>query len=307
MRLKTIYRILKEVQPIVANIKAEKINSNGDCKIENWTAMLDVVKKIKNIELFKDFVKRLFDISPIFAENTPTIKLTASLTNSFGSWLNELKTKINIIIELCESIGYAENEGDFEVKLPETNDLNEFVENVKDFNKALQLCPFIRANDTEIKLIKTDIGSTWLEFAIKGVEVTAVLTALGYVAQSALKIKSMYLTCEQQKEAIRGAQIKNDLAENITKMYKDMIDVVAANEIKKIEEKLDKPLTPEERNSAEKSLDILGKLMSKGLEIYAALDSPPEIKSIFPEEKEQKFLPTVVKMLSAKSDDTDSC
>lgn len=301
--MKSIYKILKDIEPTINNIKPEKVGNSNEFNIPNWNNVLNALEQIKHLEIFKNAAQELFNISPIFGEKNQKIRINSSLYNKFIIWLSNIKDRTRTIIELCESIGYGEGESSFEVKLPETNDLDEFVYNINHLNNVIRLCPFIKTEDSEIKLIKTDIGSTWLEFLIEGTQMIAALTALGYFTQSALKIKSMYLTCELQKEAVRGAQIKNDLAENITKIHKDIIKAAAANEVKLLEEKLEKPLKPEERNSAEKSLDMLGNLMSKGLEIYATLDSPPEAKDIFPSSAEQKSLPISPQMLTDKIDD----
>ncbi len=303
MRLKNIYRILKEVEPIISNKTAKKLNS-GNYIIEDWKEVLFIIARLKNIELFKDVGQKLFEISPIFGENVENLKLTPSQAGEFNSWKQKIKRQIDTIIELCESIGYGQNEGSFEVKLPETNDFKEFSSNVNNLNRALQICPFIKTEDSNINLVKTDIGSTWLEFVIISTNVISILTALGYFVQSAIKIKSMYLTCEQQKELIRGVQIRNNLADKITDLYKDMIQATASKEVKELEEKLERPLEPEERNSAEKSLEILGKLMSKGLEIYATLDAPQEIKDIFPSMEQQKLLPDEIKLISENSSES---
>lgn len=304
MRLKNIYKTLKEIEPIIKDI-SHASTSNGSYEVRNWNTLLKVLDQIRHIEIFESAAQELFAISPIFGENVATIRLTETLYSRYSQWLRNLKNKIEIIIELCESLGYDKSESGFEVKLPETNDLGEFASNVDNLNKAIQLCPFIKEKDADIRLVKTDIGSTWLEFAIIGAQVATVLTALGYFAKSALKIKSMYITCEQQKEAVKGAQIKNNLADEITNLYKDIIKATAVNEVKNLEEKLNKPLNPEDRTSAEKSLEILGKLMSKGLEIYATLDSPPEAKDVFPTADEQKLLPGILKLLPSSTNEDE--
>lgn len=298
MRLKNIYRILKDFEPIINNIKADKIGNTSEYSIKDWESVLEGLGKIKEIEIFKDVRQAIFDVSPVFSESTKTIKITATQVNVFNKWLNELRQKINAIIELCESLGYGKGDSSFEVKLPETNDLKEFSTDINELNKIFQICPFTRGEDSQIELSKTDIGSTWLEFLIKGIGVIPILTALGYVVQSALKIKSMYLTCEQQKELVRGSQIRNNLADDITELYQDMIKSASCNEVKRIEEKLDMALNPEERVSAEKSIKMLGELMSKGLEVYATLESPQEAQNVFPTVKEQKEMKAPPKMLN---------
>lgn len=303
MRLKNIYRTLKEVESVIIELEPESISQSNDFNIKNWDKMLEAIEKIKNIEVFKSVGQDIFKISPIFGEKNQTLRITNKLVQAFINWLEEIKTKVVVTIELCESLGYGENQGSFEVKLPETKDLEEFASNINNLNKSIQLCPFIKVDDNDIRLTKTDIGSTWLEFAFTGAKVITALTALGYFAQSALKIKSMYLTCEQQKEAVRGAQTKNDLAEEITNVYKNMIKATSANEVKDLEEKTGMPLEPEERNSAEKSLEMLGKLMSKGLEIYATLDSPEEAKDVFPNMQEQNLISGILKTLPEKKQD----
>lgn len=45
------------------------------------------------------------------------------------------------------------------------------------------------------------------------------------------------------------------------------------SEVEEIENSTDKTLSAKEKNNASKSLEILGDLMHKGLEIYATLDA----------------------------------
>lgn len=301
MRLKNIYNILKEVEPVFMGFKTVKIPNSDIYTISEWTQIIEAIEKINNIDLFKVHVKELFNITPIFGDKSQELKISSSQHTSLVGWIAKTQNMVKTSIALCESVGYDFNDTGFEIKLPETSIFDDFSSNIGELNRVIKLCPFIRSEDSQISLQKTDIGSTWLVFTIIGASVL-VLKSLGAFAQSALKIKSMYQTCELQKEAVRGARVKNDLAQEITDTYIKIIKATASKEVEELEIKLEKTLSEEERTGAEISLDILGKLMSKGLEIYAALDASQEAKDVFPNIDDQKLLPEMIKLLTGKAD-----
>lgn len=57
-----------------------------------------------------------------------------------------------------------------------------------------------------------------------------------------------------------------------------------------LENELGKLENGEEEDIVGRSLEKLGFWMDKGLQIYSAIDSPDEVKNIFPEQEEVKFL-----------------
>lgn len=300
MRLKNIYNILKEAEPIVTNIKLEKVDNGANYQFGNWEIFLKTIEKLKDVQALKGLIQELHDFSPIFWNSDINLKISREHQGFFNPWRTRLLSTIKVIVELLESVGYDSDDTGFEVKLPETDNFNDFAGNINDLNRVLKMCPFIRIEDSAISLKKTDIGSSWVIFTVIGGP--AILLALAHVVQSAIKIKSMYITCEQQKEAVRGSRIKNDLAENISGLYVEMIKATASKEVEILEDELGRVLSDEERTSAEKSLETLGKLMAKGLEVYASLDAPQEARDVFPSVDAQKSLPEIAKLLTGQAE-----
>lgn len=288
MRLKEYYYICKSNSnlPSLYVIKPVTQAENKEFIITKWNFVYDALLSLKAIPMFSDLISKLFYEIPQASERKSEIKMTLNQKNLFTSTISKLNTKVTTIKELCESMEMDVVPNGFEVKFPVCSDFEEFAKNINDFNQFLKMCPIFHQDDVSLQLKSTDVGSFWLIVAIASGSATIVLSNLARIVDAALIIRSHLMTIEQQKEALRAMKQKNDLMDEITKTYKEVLTAVATTEAEKIRSEIEGEMA-EEPNALSKSIESLGSLLSRGIEIYASIDSDSEIKAVFPPVSQQ--------------------
>lgn len=200
-------------------------------------------------------------------------------------------------------LGFDEDSVGFDVKLPPTNDFDNFTEYINDFQKFVLSCPYLRNDNEKITLKKVDVGSIWICFSVIGVGVagTVLLSNLGKIVDQAIKIKSHILSCKQQEAQLRAMNQKNEVLDKVLEgfdSYKKTLIQQCTDELKS---SIGNVANGEEEEQVRKTLNTLGTLMSKGMEIYASIDTPDEVKDLFPTSDEIKSLNEPIKMLIEES------
>lgn len=303
MRLKNIYILLLKNKNVVLSVKSSS-ESAGTYIISGWPIIIKSLQELKQIKPLQSTIESIYRISPQITSYAQQISLTINQNNEFISQRRHLLDKMVAIIDLCESMNFEENPDGFDIKMPVPKDFIEFADNINQLKRFFQTCPIIKDQDANIELSKTDVGSFWMQFTIIGSAVAMVLKSLAKVAQEALKVRSYYLICERQKEALRTDVTRNDILEDVDKLYEKMIKASLDDSVKNLDDG-DKKLTPEEKEGARQSIETLGKLMSKGLEIYSSIEAPSEIQTLFPEPKDQEKIELTPKLIKDKSESTD--
>lgn len=282
MRLKEIYVTIMEHIDIVEKLDVgTTVPASGTISIPRWNGVREALIKLRNIDCLRADVDEIFYATPFTMEDKPNIVITRDQFDKMKDQKRNLCLRMRAIMELCESVGMDEIEYGFDVKLPPAHDFNAFAQNVSDFNQFLKMCPVLREEDTTVSLASTDVGSIWIVFSVVGVAVPIVLKNFAKVIEAGLRVRSTFLTTKMQEEAYRKAHLKNEILETLTEANRMVIKTLTQQCAEEIQEQRGKN-NPEETNSLAKSIEKLGDLMAKGLEVYAAIDAPEEIKAVFP-------------------------
>ena len=126
-----------------------------------------------------------------------------------------------------------------------------------------------------------DVGSIWLSFVIGGAAIATVINMVAALVDKALIIRSHYLTTKEQVEKVRSLKLENDILERMEKDFetigKRLIETHSEELCKQYDVK-----DPEDLERMKNSLNLLTDWMSKGMEVYASIKSPDEVKSVFP-------------------------
>ena len=210
---------------------------------------------------------------------------------------NELKLQSKAIISLCESLGMDETREGFDIKLPPDISLQELSACAKDLDFIFTKCPILQADGEVISLSSVDIGSIWLTFVVGAGGLAAILRALAALIDKAIVIRSHLLTCKAQEDAARTVGLKNELLEGMVATNKELIKSIEAKASAELSKQYG-VTEPEEQEKLRRSLDMLSGWMSKGMELYAAIGAPDEVKAVFPSVEFQKLPSSTTKMLS---------
>lgn len=323
MRFGEIYRICKDNYGI--------INDNYLQLVDTYRKYVDISKSRDEANLKKynvDLHMELKTLGEIASKTFGDLKclekavdkvypLKSSRPVTIEQEINnvkELLIQLECIIKLYESLRRKKHEIGLDIRIPETDDITEFKKYISELEFVLTKCPFFQIDEANLKFRSVDIGSTWLIIAIASTSASASLIAVSTLLNNivafidkCIGIKSHRLTCEKQEQEIKKSEYdqkkKEQLIETVLEVYK----ISVSNAIRELEDTTGCHMQDgDERGRAEQSLEKLEKLIDKGLQIYASIDSPPETKALFePLEMHYLSIAEELKRIEKKSDDGD--
>lgn len=305
MKIGDIYIQCKKNYPAIKEID---ITKDGDYHqiigVEQGIAACENLKKIECLkEEYDNFMEMITD----FGDGLFTY-IDHNVMLEFEKKKNNLVHAIECIIKLYESTGLKTRKDiGLDIKFPVSNSFTDFRKDIDDLEFVLTKCPFFQDEKESLRLETVDIGSFWLTFSVVGGALVAGSVLLNNIAafvDKCIIIRSHYLTTEKQKVELEKAKIeqkqKNEIIESLDSFYKVMVD----NSINELKEKSKcNNLDGEEYGRAKQSLEKLGKLIDKGLQVYSTIDSPEEVKTLFePLKMSYLSVNNKLKLIEEKSD-----
>lgn len=303
MNFRSTYFVCKHSFEIINQKKYENgeylhLKENGD--------FMKTMNKLSEIKCFKSICENI----PNYAKAS---RIDDQYRNDYSGLLMELKNRLKAIIDLYESMGIdVEEHFALDIHLPETKNITEFKKNIDALEFIFTKCPFLQNENESFQFEGVDLGSTWMRLSVKIATATIVgsmlLNNVAAFVDKCIIIKSHYLTAQQQRIFVENDEIEQKQKEAVLTyidlIYKRQVDAA----IKEMEEVSGhKLIDGEERGRAEQSFEKLEKLLDKGLQIYASIDSPQETKVLF-EPLEMKYISIAdeIKKLTDKTDESNS-
>lgn len=307
MKLYNVYRLCKKYIVLfnVISIKQES-NSSNQC-IKNWTELKNILQILEKVPALKIYANSCIDAIPDTVRHTDEFRLSDDTYREFAKSKNVLLTKMKNIIELYESLN-IENEGcGIDIKFPPCDDLKDYISYLKDIDFIFSQCPFLQCEGELLKFGSVDVGSNWIKLTVATATTCFILTNAASLIDKAIMLRSHYITLQQQEEMLKSYQMKNELAEENVETFNTLRTAAMNIVIKQLEKESGKSLNPEELDKAERSLEKIVLLLDKGCEIYATLDSPDDVQSLFPEIQGNLELPdSIIKYLEDKQDNLEN-
>lgn len=292
MRFGEIYSTCKDIYDCIYENYDIARKANQLLSISNGIETMDLERKIvesisyiehifitfEGNEIFESIILDGVSIKTIFKENPKNV-------NELFNTVEKLVIRIYMIVKVGESVGMKQNELGLDIKMPLTENITDFKKHVDDLEFIFTKCPFFYSDKENLKFKNVDIGSVWLVLAVSGASIAMGSVLLNNIAAFIDKyyiMKSHKLTCEQQKMELEKANMDRKQKEEIHKVLEKIYQISVDNALKDLEkitkiEIKDK----DERDRVEQSFNRLEKLMDKGLQIHAAIDSPKEVKALF--------------------------
>ena len=244
-------------------------------------------------------------IDPLERDNAQP-SLSPKRKERFDIALNELKISLKTIQNLYDSFTIGESYAGIDVKIPKCNSLKEYMDYLKEIEFIFTQCPYLLSKDEEIKFNNVDVGSQWLSFFLISSGTFGILNNLAKLVNKAVAIKSNILFYKQQEEQLEAMRLKNEVGEETIDVFKKMKQTVLNNYVSDLETELGELQDGEERGKVEKTLEKMVMLIDKGVEIYSSIETPNEIKMLFPENKDNPILPDNIVKLLEKKEDTEN-
>lgn len=312
MRIEEVFQICKQYQHDL-KIPMDIIKRYADRQYEIVSSFEDESKVLNKEKMLKKALRQArFAIVGLdkltFLQNDINKVLATDEDNPQEVRVDTYKViydKICGVIEMCEMMGYTidDKEIGFTIKVPTDSNLIELSNCVSDIQLVLSQCPFLIQKDATISLKKVDVGSTWLDFVIVGVEAAALLGVFSKLVDKVLMLWSHIKTIKQQEEMLRSAQLDNELLEMLIRDYEKVSEALITKIIDQLSEK---ELNEEDKSRAKLCLDKLVIWFEKGLEIHDLIKTNKETKLVFPtSEKWAEIQESVLKLLDDKKEDND--
>lgn len=280
-------------------------NRNHDYTIEGWTEAKQSYEIIGEISFLKNDVKQIMDYVPAYVHSDLKPRVSDKVVDNLKRANIQLVAKLDAIIELYESLDNGDAQEGLDVKIPKCDSFKEYIQYMKDIDFIFSQCPFISQTDEEIVFNTVDVGSMWLSFFIKAqAGKHLILSTIVKLSEVAIKIKSNYKVTKMQDEWLETMRQKNDVGQEVIDVFKQMKQKMLDDAVSELEGECGISLeNDEDRDRARRSIDKMAMLIDKGVEIYSAIETPQEIKVMFPFSENAPLLPEgLQKLIEAKEE-----
>jgi hypothetical protein len=191
-----------------------------------------------------------------------------------------------------------EKENTIFVRLPDSTDLKEVTEAMRDFEKLLGQVVYHPKVNGKIVLAGWEKGSLWMEILV-GTAVAA--TVVAHVVKAAAIAYRKILDNKIISAQIEGLQAKAESMDDIKNALKIHLEMLVDAEARQIYaayyKGAEEPDDNEQIERLKHSVKTLAELMNKGAEVQPGLLLPPETKSEFPNMKNLSALTSSIKEL----------
>lgn len=308
MRLYNIYYLCKMSIDGIKNLDYDRnsyANGRYDYTLVGWQKAVQSYDIIRKISFLNNEVKQILDYVPAYVHSDLRPKVSEGVIGNLRRANIQLIAKLDVIIELYESLDNGDAQEGLDVKIPKCDSFKEYIQYMKDIDFIFSQCPFISQTDEEIVFNTVDVGSMWLSFFIKAqAGKHLILSTIAKLSEVAIKIKSNYKVTKMQDEWLETMRQKNDVGQEVIDVFKQMKQKMLDDAVSELEGECGISLeNDEDRDRARRSIDKMAMLIDKGVEIYSAIETPQEIKVMFPFSENAPLLPEgLQKLIEAKEE-----
>lgn len=308
MRLYNIFYVCKACLPRLKKVSTGiKSNNNEVYNIYCWGNAKRALDTLKKIECFEKDIDELYSMIDAYRIKLETSEIPRDNKFNFEKKLCAITTSVENFVKLCDMTEMGKAESGIDVKIPKCESLKEYMWYLKEIDFMFTQCPYLLHKDEEIRFDNVDVGSQWLAFAIAGTAGTfCILNNLASIIKKVIEIKSNILVYKQQELFVEEYRHRKDAREDVmdetVEMLKKMKDVVMNASVRELENDLGELNDSEERDKVRRTMETMAILMDKGVEIYSSIETPKEIKVLFPFEKDAPILPdNILKLIEEKN------
>ncbi len=305
MRLYNVFYACKLCLPSIKAVSvADSIKDSNVVFVNNWLACKEALDALKSIECFDKDINKLYKLLD-WQLNIDKVRLPSSQKQDFEKALMKVLGSVEILVNLCDMLEIGEAGSGIDVKIPKCDSLKEYMGYLKEIDFMFTQCPYLLHEEEEIKFNNVDVGSQWLAFAVTGITGSFyILNNLAKLVQKAISIKSNILVYRQQEEQLKEMQLKNEVLDETVETFKRFKQTLLDDSVAELEGDIGKLRDGEERDKVKKTLEDMVVLMDKGVEIYSSIETPKEVKVLFPLEKDTVILPdNITKLIEEKEEE----
>lgn len=306
MRLYNIFYVCKTALPNIQGIKTIEMKGSEEYfLVRNWRNCKKSLDALYGIECFHNEISNLYKLLDWrIKTDLDEIHLHPSFMKSFLSYIGRISFSVETMVKLCDMTEMGQTESGIDIKIPKCDSLKEYMGYLKDIDFLFTQCPYLLDEKEEVKFNTVDVGSQWLSFIVLGAAGTFyILNNLARLIQKAVEIKSNIIVYKQQEEMLKEMRQKNEVGEEIVDVFKKFKQDKLNECVSDLEGEIGELKDNEERDKVKRSVESLVFMMEKGVEIYSSIETPKEIKVLFPFQKDAAILTDdILKLIEDKRD-----
>lgn len=294
MRLYNIYYICKAALNGLKELKDENL-PNGSKKLVNWNISKQALESLFNIDFIKEDAKELYNVLSPFDREKINADIGGQTFKDFLPIYKKIVSKLQSVVDLYESMRDGISQPGIDIKIPSCNSLKDYIKILNDIDFILTQCPYLKNENEEIKYRGTDVGSDWITFAIIVSSATSasfvILKNLSFLMDKAISLMSNKKVLDMQEETYKTMLQKNEITQATIDAFNKMKEITYKKYVDELQDEVGKLNDGEEEGRVSKSLEKLANLIDKGVEIHTSIETPKEIKVLFPFVEPQQTLP----------------
>lgn len=286
---------------------AEHKNARGEITAYSCRNAPKLVALLEPLRPFPEINKQIeliYSTHDTFYKGEPGL-LTNAEKNKIFQATQEIKSRLLTMQSMCVALDVEIESDGFDVKLPPDITLAELAALTKDLNIVFTQCPLLQNDGEQIKLRGVDVGSSWLTFTIIGDAVANLITStIASIMGKVNTLRAQALKLKEYQEVVKQAEMKTEILQQLVESNKTIMKELTAKTAKELAQdgNID---NPEDIERIRMTLDVLMEWSQRGMEIYAAIDSPEEIKAAFPSLETQALPNFLTKELESHKEEEE--
>lgn len=310
MRLYNVYYTCKAALNGLKKLKDENL-SNGAKKLVNWNISKQALETLFNIDFIKEDAKQLYNVLSPFDREKNNADIGSQTFNEFLPIYKKIVSKLQGVVDLYESMRDGISQPGIDIKIPTCDSLKDYISILDDINFIITQCPYLKNDNEEIKYKGTDVGSDWITFAIIVSSAASasfvILKNLSFLIDKSISLMSNKKVLDMQEETYKTMLQKNEITQATIDAFNKMKEITYKKYVDELQDEVGKLKDGEEEGKVSKSLEKLANLIDKGVEIHTSIETPKEIKVLFPFVEPQQSLPdNLIKYIVDKSSSSDN-
>lgn len=291
MRLYNIYYTCRELLKDIIILDVDD-SVNGTKKITNWNTYKTALERLSRIDFIRNDAMAAYNVLTSMDREKEIPDIGINTYRALMAKKSILLTKVNAVIDLYESMREDVSGNGIDMKIPICDSLEEYIRILADINFVINQCPYLRNENETIKFKGTDIGSEWITFAVitSGAAGGVILYNMAVLIHKAMALASERVVLDAQCEMLETLRLRNEAIQETINAFRKMEQITYEKYVAELQKELGELENGEEEGKAAKSLEKLSDLISKGVEIYTSIETPQEIKNLFPPVEEQRVL-----------------
>lgn len=284
MRLQEVYSICRHAQAIWIEPSFSEVRGYANVMyytLDNPNDIRAMLSFVEQVDTFKETITTIRGRSRAFALDEGDIIVDGRNKTALIADFQLLFEQIKTITNLFNSLEYRQDSDGFDIKLPPNMSLAELSKCTRDLDQIFSICPLFSNQSGTISFSAVDVGSVWLTFIVGGVAAVGILKLVAELVDKAIIIRSHQLSAKEQEERIRTLKLGNDVLEQSAAFYKNIGKELLNQTARDLAEEHDIN-NPEDFERLKNTIQLLSDWMTKGLEVHASIQAPPEVKAVFP-------------------------